>query len=205
MSFYCNICHHTTVTRRQGQLQCARCGHPVVTYTTEDDILYEKMSHRAKAYLTAGDYELAYTEYRKLSQLRPEDFIPYLGIAASLSHGYNTQNSCEATITHLVKAQRLMPKGYSLPKAAKDYIENQRTIVESAVHKLEETVQFNYLIAIFSFASSLIMMFFSFFFSFITFLISLVFLYKNMSLEGKNNDLRRAKKTRDDFYQTIGH
>jgi tetratricopeptide (TPR) repeat protein len=203
MAFSCNICQHTNVLRRNGQLQCARCGHPVVYYTTEDDINYEKMSHRAKAYLTAGDYDLAQVEYRRLNQLRPEDFMPYLGIAASVSRGYTQQNSSDQTIAHLIKARKLMPKGYALPKASKDYIEAQTQMVDTTVSKLEEAVHFNYTVALISFVLSLLMTFFSALFSFITFLISLVFIYRNMSLEGKNNELRRAKKVKDDFYQMI--
>lgn len=205
MTFNCNVCQHTSVIRRNGQLQCARCGHPVVYYSASEDINYERMLHRAKAYLTAGEYELAQTEYRKLSQLRPEDFLPYLGLAASISHAFSNQNFYEQTIAILDKARRLMPRGLSLPKPAKDYIDRHRNNLELSVREKEEAIQFNNMIAIVSLMISILTMLISGFLSVIAFLISLYFFYKNLKSDGKINELRRAKKTRDDFYHSTNN
>jgi len=123
MAYTCHVCGSTAFRRRNGRLECARCGAPAGGYLPEDELLYEQKVHRGRAFLLARRWTEAEALYRELQNLRPEDPEGYLGFAAALSRNYSLSHP--AVPGTLAAARHLLPAGRGLPPAACRYLEKE--------------------------------------------------------------------------------
>ena len=130
MPYTCQACGSTVLRRRNGRLECARCGAPAGGYLPQDDLLWEQKSARGRAFLLARRWTEAEGLYRELRDLRPEDPEGYLGLAAALSRNYSL--SQPAVPGTLAAARNLLGAGRSLPPAAGRYLEKELSLKKEA-------------------------------------------------------------------------
>lgn len=135
MAYTCHACGGAVLRRRNGRLECARCGAPAGGYLPEDELLFEQKARRGRAFLLARRWTEAEALYRELRDLRPEDPEGYLGLAAALSRSYSLPQP--AVPDTLVAARRLLPAGRVLPPAACRYLEKELALKRAGAHRAD--------------------------------------------------------------------
>lgn len=133
MAYTCHACGGAALRRRNGRLECARCGAPAGGYLPEDELLYEQKAARGRAFLLARRWADAEGLYRDLRDLRPEDPEGYLGLAAALSRNYSlVQPAVPETLS---AARHLLPAGRGLPPSACRYLEKELALKKTEAER----------------------------------------------------------------------
>ena len=199
MAYACNNCHNSIVTVRNGQLQCARCGSPVLDYSVEEEINYKRLLQRANTFYTISDFNNALSIYAQLKNLRPQDYIPYLGMAASMSRGYKNFDSFVEVYRLITSAQCLLPYGKSVPTEIRNFISMYKQKLDKKNEEAEEKVQLNYILAIMSLISSIVFTSISILLSLLLIVLFGYFMKRNFQINGNVDQLKKAKKEKIDF------
>jgi tetratricopeptide (TPR) repeat protein len=203
MTYTCNQCNNNTVTRRNGQLQCARCGSSAIAFSAEEEINYERSLQRANALLTVGDYAKAHSEYLRLIDVRPNDIKPYLGVAATLSEGYTNDRNFYTVYKYILSAQSLLPLNKALPLTTRRYIADYTQKTKNEFELADERVKrcnmfvigFAFAFVVFTIISYAISVFFL--------IISLYILYSNYKKSGNYGKLMLANSKLNELETTL--
>lgn len=205
MAYVCNNCQNSIVTVRNGQLQCTRCGSPVLDYSVEEEINYKRLLQRANTFYTISDFNNALSIYAQLKNLRPQDYIPYLGMAASLSQGYKNLDSFVEVYKLITSAKRLLPYGKSVPTEIRNYISMYKQRLDKKNAEAEEKVKFNYMLAIMSLISSIVFTSISILVSLLFIVIFGYFMKQNFQTNGNIDLLKKARKEKINFSSLMSY
>ena len=137
MSYTCPVCGCSSVLRRNGVLQCARCGSPAQIHSPEEELSYEQNLERGRALLRARRYSEAAPIYRDLRRLRPDDPQVYLNLARSLTDNFAELVNSDEVISALTSARAL---GAALPGEALRWMQDLMSSAQVEVSRQQDRI-----------------------------------------------------------------
>ena len=135
MSYTCPSCGETAIVRRNGLLQCARCGAPAQFFSPEEELGYEQNMERGRALLRARRYDEAAPVFRQIRQSRPGSVQAYLCLAEALTRGYSNFADNDEALSALFSARAL---GSVLPGEAQRWMQDLLRSAETDLLRRQE-------------------------------------------------------------------